>query len=71
MIAGARHLPRCRRQLSVALHEAAHTVIALALAAPVQAATAGPSGGSLRLAPALPPQRHRRRQSEAPGWRAH
>lgn len=51
MIAGARHLPRCRRQLSVALHEAAHTVIALALAAPVQAATAGPSGGSLRLAP--------------------
>jgi hypothetical protein len=54
MIAGARHLPRCRLRLAVALHESGHAVVCLAIAARVQSATAKPDAGNVRLDPRPP-----------------
>jgi hypothetical protein len=60
----ARHPLRCRKRLAVALHEAGHVVVCLAIAARVQAATAKPDAGNVRLdprdhaaAPPSPPSR--------------
>jgi hypothetical protein len=51
MTAVARYLPRCRRQLATALHEAGHALIALAIAAPVRSAAAKLDAGSVHLDP--------------------